>query len=119
MLYMDGTFTICSSVRIKHLQDNKIKPIVVKRVCNFPNKSTLEDVLQDVADHEDTGQRKTDYIVVSVADKASGGEVFEPYLDEEIRVVQYKSLKVTFTIMRQEGESRARYKQHSFTKKCI
>ena len=62
-------------------------------------KWSRKKLLEDVAH---TGQTKTDDIVVSVTDKVFGGQVFEPDLDEEIRVVQEfdKLLKcITFTTM--------------------
>ena len=45
-------------------------------------------MLHDVADLEDSGQTKTDGIIISVTDKVSWVQVFEPDLEEEIRVVQ-------------------------------
>ena len=60
-----------------------------------------------MADLEDSGQTKTDGIIISVTDKVSWVQVFEPDLEEEIRVVQEfdKCLKfVTFTILRDSTE---------------
>jgi hypothetical protein len=60
---MDGMFTVCSSIRIKHLQDKKIKHVVVNRIYNFLNKWSWKEVLQDVADLEDSGQTKLSLVL--------------------------------------------------------
>ena len=60
-----------------------------------------------MADLEDSGQTKTNGIIISVTDQVSWVQVFEPDLEEEIRVVQEfdKRLKfVTFTILRDSTE---------------
>ena len=41
-----------------------------------------------MADLEDSGQTKTNGIIISVTDQVSWVQVFEPDLEEEIQVVQ-------------------------------
>ena len=62
--------------------------MVVNRIYNFLNKWSWKEVLQDVADLEDSGQTKTNGIIISVTDQVSWVQVFEPDLEEEIQVVQ-------------------------------
>jgi hypothetical protein len=62
--------------------------VVVNRIYNFLNKWSWKEVLQDVADLEDSGQTKTNGIIISVTDQVSWVQVFEPDLEEEIQVVQ-------------------------------